>query len=73
MRYWKRVNTKGETTTVESYSHDLEVTGAVEIDKAEHDIFIDSLPKIPPIQTRDLIAEFDSLKSELKSRGLITL
>ena len=62
MRYWKRVK-DGVTTTVENYSHDLEVEGAVEIDKAEYEDFINSLPK-PVLQPiRNLAAELDELKA----------
>lgn len=45
MRYWKRVQ-GGITTAVESYSHDLDVEGAIEIDKAEFDAYIASLPPV---------------------------
>ena len=45
MRYWKRVNAQGEITTVESYSHNLNIPGAVEIAQDEFDAFIATLPK----------------------------
>jgi len=65
MRYWKRINENKEITTVESYSHALEVEGAVEITEIEYDNFIASLPK-PIIQpTRDLAAEIDELKAKM--------
>lgn len=48
MRYWKRVDAQGKTTTVESYSHDLDIKGAIEIKKAEFDAFIASLPPVEP-------------------------
>jgi len=66
MRYWKRVDKKGNTTTVESYSHDLDVEGAIEISKDEYDAYIASLP--PPVvePTRDLAAEIDDLKARVK-------
>ena len=44
MRFWKRVDIQGQTTTVESYSHDLDVEGAIEITQAEFDAYIASLP-----------------------------
>lgn len=47
MRYWKRVDQSGNTTTVESYSHDQDVDGAIEIDRAEFDTYIASLPPPP--------------------------
>jgi len=48
MRYWKRVDEQGNTTTVESYSHSLDVEGAIEITQQEHDDFIASIPKPEP-------------------------
>lgn len=48
MRYWKRVNKNGETTTVESYSHNLDIEGAVEISEEEFDAYIASLPTPEP-------------------------
>jgi len=47
MNYYKRINTNRETTTVESYSHDLPIPGATHIDQTEFDAYIASLP--PPI------------------------
>ena len=47
MRYWKRINPDGTTRTVESYSHDLDVGGAIEISGAEFEAFIASLPPPP--------------------------
>jgi len=72
MRYWKRVDSQNKTTTVESYSHDLVVLEAIEIGKAEFDDYIVNLPVPIPVIPRDIIKEFDSLKTELKSKGLIT-
>ncbi len=65
MRYYKRVNSNGETTTVESYSHDLKIEGAIEITKQEFDDFIKTLPipLYPP--TRDLAKEIDQIKLEI--------
>lgn len=72
MRYWKRVDSQSKTTTVESYSHGLNVQGAIEISKSEFDAFIASLPVPEKAITRDLGKEFDSLKDELKSKGVIS-
>lgn len=48
MRYWKRVK-DNVTTTVESYSHDQQITGAIEITKAEFDTFVaECRQKQPP-------------------------
>ncbi len=71
MKYWKRIDAQGKTTTVESYSFDLPINGAVEIDKTEFDAYIASLP--PPVikPPRDLAAELDNLKAELKAKGII--
>lgn len=49
MRYWKRLNPDGTIDTVESYSHDREIEGAVEITEGEFNAFIASLPPPPPI------------------------
>ena len=62
MRYWKRLNIDNSISTVESYSHDLDVAGAVEIDEAEFDAYIASLPVIKREPPRDLAAEIDDLK-----------
>jgi hypothetical protein len=48
MRYWKRTNPDGTIRTVESYSHDLDIEGAIEIDEAEFKAFLASLPPPPP-------------------------
>lgn len=48
MRYWKRTNPDGTTNTVESYSHNLDVEGAIEITKQEFDDFIASIPVPEP-------------------------
>ncbi len=45
MRYWKRVDAQGQTTTVESYSHGLEIAGALEIAEQEFNDFMASLSK----------------------------
>lgn len=50
MRYWKRLNPDKTISTVESYSHNLDIDGAVEIDEAEFDNFVASLP-LPPKPT----------------------
>ncbi len=63
MRYWKRVDKDGNTTTVESYSHNLDVEGALEITKEECGEFIASLPKPVIEPVRDLAAEIDELRA----------
>ena len=40
MRFWKRLTPEGKTAAVESYSHDSNVDGAVEINEAEFYTFI---------------------------------
>jgi hypothetical protein len=61
MRYYKRIGSGGETTTVESYSHDGEVPGAIEINQSEFDDFMASLPpSLPPV---DWAAEWKKAKS----------
>ena len=70
MKYWKRVDGEGKTTTVESYSHNLEIEGAVEITEGEFSAFIASLPPPPePALMRD---KFDDLIAKLKANGIIT-
>lgn len=70
MKYWKRVDAENKTTTVESYSHDLAIAGAIEINKVEFDAFIAGLPLGP--NPRDLAKELDSLKATLITKGVIT-
>ena len=65
MRYWKRLNIDGTTRTVESYSHNLEVGGAVEIPKQEFDAFVASMPITVEKPPRDLEAELDILKAKV--------
>jgi len=62
MRYWKRIDQDGKTTTVESYSHNLEVEGAVEISWEEFNVFIATLPVTVPEPPRDFGIEIDDLK-----------
>ncbi len=59
MRYWKRVDTQGQTTTVQSYSHGLEIAGAVEISEQEFNDFIASLPQTAA-STKSLKAEWQA-------------
>lgn len=61
MRYYKRVGADGKTTTVESYSHDSPVKGAIEIDQEEFDAFKASLP--PPPAPIDWAAEWKKAKT----------
>jgi len=66
MRYWKRVDRDGNTTTVESYSHNLSIEGAIEISEQEFNDYINSLPVITPEPARDLAAEIDDLKTRIE-------
>ncbi len=65
MKYYKRIDTNGNTTTVESYSHSLKIKGAVGITKEEFDEFITSLPVVEPEQPRDLETEIDEIKTKI--------
>ena len=47
MKYYKRVNDDTSVRTVEAYSHNGAVLGAVEITEKEFDDFIKSLPALP--------------------------
>ena len=71
MRFWKRVDKDGNTTTVESYSHNTKIKGAKEITEAEFNHFIDSLPIPEPKPIRDLAAEIDDIKAKLKEKGIL--
>lgn len=66
MRYWARKDVTGKITTVESYSHDLDVAGAIEIDEMELNAFIASLPKPVIKPVRDLEKELDELKAKVE-------
>ena len=65
MKYYKRIDNKNLTTTVESYSFDAPIQGAVEIDKAEFDDFITKLPPPPPKEKSALELRVEVLESEL--------
>jgi len=71
MKFYKRTDPEGTTTTVESYSHDSPVEGATEITEKEHDDYLAGLPVPDPEQVRDLVTEFDQLTAELKEKGVI--
>lgn len=62
MRYWKRVDANGETTTVEGYSHGLNIEGAIEITVEEYNKFISLLPVVKPTPPVNLVAEIADLK-----------
>lgn len=67
MRYYKRIDANGKTTTVESYSHDKVVEGTIEIAEQEYDEYLASLPPLPPPKpARDLGAEIDELKAQIE-------
>jgi len=66
IRYYKRVDKKGKTTTVESYSHNLDVDDAIEIDEEEFRAFVASLPMAKLQLPRDLASEIDELKADVK-------
>ncbi|MAH48060.1 hypothetical protein CMI37_19715 [Candidatus Pacearchaeota archaeon] len=73
MRYFKRVDWNGKTTTVESYSHQAPVVGAEEIDQAEHDLFMANLPEPSPGSLpKTLQTQIDELKAELVENGVIS-
>lgn len=71
MNYYKRVNANGDITTVESYSHNLPVEGAIPITKEVFDQYIASLPPavVPP--KRNITQELDNLKEVLRVNGVI--
>ena len=65
MKYWKRIDKEGKTTTVESYSHDLDISGAIEITEIEFKAYIGALPVITPPPARNLLTEIDALKARI--------
>ena len=69
MKYWKWIDSKGKTTTVQSCSNDKNnIAGAVEIMEKEFNVYIDSLPKPviqPVLPPRDLLKELDDMKQRL--------
>ncbi len=67
MRYWKRIDSDGKTTTVEQYSHDIDVEGAIEITKQEFNARMDSLPPVTE-SVRDLSDELRADVEGLKLR-----
>jgi len=67
MRYWKRIDAEGKTTTVEGYSHELDVEGAIEIDKTEFDSYIASLPPPGPPPKPAIDAKIESIEARLKA------
>ena len=71
MKYYKRVDEQGKTTTVESYSYDFDIPGAIEINKAVFDAYLDTLPAPVIVTPRDLGKEIDNLKAALTSKGII--
>ncbi len=73
MRHWERIDNAGKTTTVESYSHDLDIEGAIEIDEVEFNAYIASLPPFSPaIDWRKewLLADTAAKKLEVLARRL---
>ena len=66
MRYWQRLNKDGSINTVESYSHDLDVEGAVEITEKRYLTFIKKLPVLPEPERRDLLRVIEEIEERLK-------
>ncbi len=67
MKYWKRVDAYGLTTTVESYSHDSVIKKAIEITKSEFDDFLASLPEPELNPSRDAFAELDDHERRIEA------
>lgn len=73
MRYWKRVDDGGHTTTVESYSHALAINGAIEIGKADYDYFLSTLPTPEAeINLQDILGEIKSRLAKIESQVGLT-
>lgn len=63
MRYWKRTKPDGTIRTVESYSHDDDVEGAIEITEIEFQAYLAALPPAPidPIEERRQEARYKAV------------
>ena len=68
MKYWKRVNDKGETTTVESYSYDKNIDGALEI---TNDEYIDYISKLPIKKPKDYKDVYSKAKDDIERLNII--
>ena len=68
MKYWKRVNNKGETTTVESYSHDKNIDDAIEI---TNDEYIDYISKLPIKKPKDFKDVYSKAKDDIERLQII--
>ncbi len=71
MRYWKRLNPDKTTLAVESYSHSLDIEGAIEISEQEFNDYLASLPATESQPPRDLATEIDELKARLNKAGVV--
>lgn len=67
MKFYKRLNSKKEVTTIESCSHNLPVKGAIEISEAEYNKLKTVLvnTNIEEPVPRDLAKEIDDIKAYL--------
>ena len=69
MRYWKRVNLDGSTRTVEAYSHNLDIEGAIEISKSEITEYLNSHPKPKPsISLMDRVRDLEAKVKKLEGK-----
>lgn len=68
MKYYKRVDTNGKTTTVEAYSHDSPVKDAEPITQGEFESYLATLPQPPPPpdKTTTLEARVKALEDKVK-------
>ncbi len=66
MFYYKQVK-DGKIVSVEAKSIDAISPNFIKAKKTEYDNFIASLPVIEPEPVRDLAAEIDKLKAEIKA------
>jgi len=76
MKYYKRVDAQGKMTTVESYSHDQKIIGAIEITEQEYKQFIASLPPPPlgpdyKVLYSNAFTDRDKLEIIAKKLGLV--
>jgi hypothetical protein len=65
MRYWKKLDLNGLTRTVESYSHNLDIKGAIKITENEFNQFIDSLPQSTSLKS--IPQRIDELENRIKA------
>lgn len=65
MQYWKKIDTNGNTTTVESHSFHHKLLDAIRISKKEFDAYIASLPVVEPEPVVDSLVKITELEARI--------